>query len=59
MFGAQNIKLIQTFLKLAACGNIIPGMTSVYEWKGNVETETEGKPYQNLMTCLYNTPHYM
>ena len=27
--------------KLAACGNIIPGITSVYEWQGAVETETE------------------
>ena len=28
--------------KLAACGNIIPGITSVYEWEGKVETDTEG-----------------
>merc|ERR1711935_995424 len=27
--------------KLAACGNIIPGITSVYEWQGVVETESE------------------
>ena len=27
--------------KLAACGNIIPGITSVYEWQGVVETEGE------------------
>jgi len=24
--------------RLAACGNIIPGMTSIYEWKGKVAT---------------------
>ena len=34
--------------KLAACGNIIPGITSVYEWQGKVETETEGTNYKAL-----------
>jgi periplasmic divalent cation tolerance protein len=24
--------------RLAACGNIIPGMTSIYEWKGRRAT---------------------
>ena len=32
-------------LKLAACGNIIPGITSVYEWEVKVETETEGNGF--------------
>lgn len=27
--------------KLAACGNVLPGMTSVYEWEGQLETSTE------------------
>lgn len=27
--------------RLAACVNVIAGVTSVYEWKGAVETETE------------------
>lgn len=32
-------KLVET--KLAACVNIIPGLTSVYEWKGKIETDPE------------------
>jgi len=27
--------------KLAACGNIVPGVESIYRWEGNVETSTE------------------
>jgi len=26
---------------LAACGNIIPGVESIYEWKGAIETSAE------------------
>lgn len=26
---------------LAACANVIPGVTSVYQWKGNVEEDQE------------------
>jgi periplasmic divalent cation tolerance protein len=27
--------------RLAACANIMPGMTSVYEWNGSLQTEQE------------------
>ena len=27
--------------RLAACGNIIPGVESIYEWKGAIETSAE------------------
>ncbi len=27
--------------KLAACVNIVPGLTSVYEWQGEIETASE------------------
>lgn len=32
-------KLVQN--KLVACANIIPGITSVYEWEGKVEESSE------------------
>lgn len=27
--------------KIAACINILPGITSIYTWQGNIETEQE------------------
>ena len=33
------MKLVET--KLAACVNIVPGLTSVYEWQGKIEKSQE------------------
>lgn len=27
--------------RLAACGNVVPGLTSIYRWRGEVETAAE------------------
>ena len=27
--------------RLAACANILPGMTSVYRWEGKIESDSE------------------
>jgi len=27
--------------RLAACGNLVPGLESIYRWKGRIETATE------------------
>lgn len=40
----ENAKLIAHILvkeKLAACVNLFNGITSIYEWEGNIEEETE------------------
>ena len=41
--GAEAEKLARTLVeeRLAACVNVLPPMTSVYRWKGEVERETE------------------
>ena len=39
--GFVNFCLLRKKARLAACGNILPGVTSVYEWQGKIETETE------------------
>jgi periplasmic divalent cation tolerance protein len=45
--------------KLCACANIISGITSIYSWKGKIETSTEClvlmKTERNLTDRLYNT----
>ncbi|HNV70555.1 MAG TPA: divalent-cation tolerance protein CutA [Candidatus Ozemobacteraceae bacterium] len=37
----ENIAAELIRLRLAACVNIIPGITSIYEWEGKVETGSE------------------
>jgi periplasmic divalent cation tolerance protein len=40
---AQAEALVRTLLeeRLIACGNIVPGMLSLYRWKGEVASESE------------------
>jgi periplasmic divalent cation tolerance protein len=39
--------------RLAACVNLMPGVTSIYRWKGQVETATEA-----LLMVKANRPDY-
>ena len=51
---------------LAACVNILPGLTSIYPWEGKIETgsevllliKTERVLYQRLETELRERHHY-
>ncbi|WP_455197875.1 divalent-cation tolerance protein CutA [Kaarinaea lacus] len=38
---AENIAKTLVQEKLAACVNIVPGLTSIYEWQGNIEKSQE------------------
>ncbi|MDH5190025.1 MAG: divalent-cation tolerance protein CutA [Gammaproteobacteria bacterium] len=38
---AKNLATLLVKNRMAACINIIPGLTSIYEWKGKLETGTE------------------
>ncbi len=38
---AQKIGASLVQDRLAACANIIPGMTSIYQWKGRIEQDQE------------------
>ena len=52
--------------KLAACVNIVPGLTSVYEWQGNIEksqeylliTKTTTAKYQAIETAILENHPY-
>lgn len=39
----EALRLARTLVdeRLAACGNVLEGMTSVYRWRGAIETENE------------------
>lgn len=39
--------------KLAACINIVPGITSVYEWQGKIETSQEHLLIIKSHQCRY------
>ena len=38
---ARKIAWVLVEEKLAACVNILPSMTSIYEWEGRIEEESE------------------
>ena len=38
---ATSLAKMAVSSKLAACGNIIPGLTSIYEWEGSIQQERE------------------
>jgi len=38
---ARNAVLTLVKERLIACGNIVPGIESIYEWKGGMETSAE------------------
>lgn len=38
---AMNLARTTVSESLVACANVIPGVTSVYKWKGNIEEDQE------------------
>ncbi|MDX1624073.1 MAG: divalent-cation tolerance protein CutA [Gemmatimonadota bacterium] len=38
---ARSLALALVEERLAACGNVVPGIASIYRWKGSIETEGE------------------
>jgi len=38
---AEQLAILLVEQHLAACINIVPGMTSIYRWQGKVEKDTE------------------
>jgi periplasmic divalent cation tolerance protein len=41
--GPTAHRIVQTLVeeRIVACGNIIPGLTSIYRWQGAIETAAE------------------
>ncbi|WP_119629814.1 divalent-cation tolerance protein CutA [Methylocaldum marinum] len=38
---AEALAMALIFERLAACANIVPGLTSIYAWEGKIETAQE------------------
>lgn len=50
---AENIARMLVKKRLAACVNILPGLTSVYPWQGKIETAEE-----HLLLIKTHQDHY-
>lgn len=63
---AENLARILIEKKLAACVNILPGLTSVYSWQGQIETaqehlliiKTRKDQYQSVETSIRSNHPY-
>lgn len=57
MDSARRIAQCAVEQRLAACVNIIPGLESVYQWQGKVQTDNEvqlvSKTYKPKLEALY------
>lgn len=54
MNNAQEIAASLVDNSVAACVNIIPGLTSVYRWQGETHTETETMLIVKTTTAAYD-----
>lgn len=63
---AEKISRLLVTNKLAACVNILPGITSIYTWKGQIESAQEHllliksnkDNYQDIETTIVNHHPY-